>query len=142
MHAYVQPMLQGSRHTVPLMPYTAAHSMRDSGKVNALDDVVALGRVRIVTEGTAIHRAGDAFRSVFYVKSGAAKRVLIQEDGREQILGFPMPGTSLRWRRFLLERTARQWLRSTSAQSSKFHSKRWKHWRLSGPTLRALSINA
>ena len=29
---------------------------------------------------------------MFYVKSGAAKRVLIQEDGREQILGFPMPG--------------------------------------------------
>ena len=92
MHAYVQPMLQSSRHSAPLMPYMASQSMRDSGKANPLDDVVALGRVRIVAEGTAIHRAGDAFRSVFYVKSGAAKRVLIQEDGREQILGFPMPG--------------------------------------------------
>ena len=92
MHAYVQPMLQGSRHNVPLIPYMAGRSMRDSGSGSALDDVVALGRVRVVTEGTAIHRAGDAFRSVFYVKSGAAKRVLIQEDGREQILGFPMPG--------------------------------------------------
>ena len=92
MHAYVQPMLQGGRHSAPLMPYMASQSVRDSGKGNALDDVVALGRVRVVTEGTAIHRAGDAFRSVFYVKSGAAKRVLIQEDGREQILGFPMPG--------------------------------------------------
>ena len=92
MHAYVQPMLQGGRHSAPLMPYMASQSVRDSGKGNALDDVVALGRVRVVTEGTAIHRAGDAFRSVFFVKSGAAKRVLIQEDGREQILGFPMPG--------------------------------------------------
>lgn len=92
MHAYVQPMLQGGRHSVPLMPYKASQSIRDGGKVDPLDDVVALGRVRVVTEGTAIHRAGDAFRSVFYVKSGAAKRVLIQEDGREQILGFPMPG--------------------------------------------------
>lgn len=92
MHAYVQPMLQGSRQSVPSMPFMAPQSMRDSGKADPLDAVVALGRVRIVTEGTAIHRAGDAFRSVFYVKSGAAKRVLIQEDGREQILGFPMPG--------------------------------------------------
>ncbi|MBL8309404.1 MAG: helix-turn-helix domain-containing protein [Burkholderiales bacterium] len=57
-----------------------------------LEQIVALGRARVVTEGTAIHRAGDPFRSVFYLKSGAAKRMLIQEDGREQILGFPMPG--------------------------------------------------
>ncbi len=60
-----------------------------------LAEVVALGRVRVVTEGTAIHRAGDAFRSVFFLKSGAAKRMLIQEDGREQILCFPMPGDIL-----------------------------------------------
>ncbi len=58
----------------------------------ALDKIVALGHARIVTEGTAIHRAGDMFRSVFFLKSGAAKRLMIQEDGREQILGFPMPG--------------------------------------------------
>lgn len=61
----------------------------------ALADVVALGRMRVVTEGTAIHRAGDLFRSVFFLKSGAAKRLLIKEDGREQILGFPMPGDIL-----------------------------------------------
>jgi len=60
-----------------------------------LAEVVSLGRVRVVTAGTAIHRAGDAFRSVFFLKSGAAKRMLIQEDGREQILGFPMPGDIL-----------------------------------------------
>jgi CRP/FNR family transcriptional regulator, anaerobic regulatory protein len=58
----------------------------------AFEKIVALGSARLVTEGTAIHRAGDAFRSVFILKSGAAKRLMIQEDGREQILGFPMPG--------------------------------------------------
>ena len=69
---------------------------RDTGSRAAiLEAVVALGRIRLVTEGTAIHRAGDPFRSVFFVKSGAAKRMLIQEDGREQILGFPMPGDIL-----------------------------------------------
>jgi CRP/FNR family transcriptional regulator, anaerobic regulatory protein len=59
---------------------------------SALDKIVALGHARIITEGTAIHRAGDMFRSVYFLKSGAAKRLMIQEDGREQILGFPMPG--------------------------------------------------
>jgi CRP/FNR family transcriptional regulator, anaerobic regulatory protein len=61
----------------------------------ALAQVVELGRMRLVTEGTAIHRAGDAFRTVIFLKSGAAKRMLIQEDGREQILGFPLPGDIL-----------------------------------------------
>ena len=60
-----------------------------------LSAVVALGRLRVVTEGTAIHRAGDGFGSVFFVTSGAAKRSLLQADGREQILGFPMPGDIL-----------------------------------------------
>ncbi len=92
MHAYTQPTLQGSRHSAPLIPSMASQSERDGGKSAPLEAVVALGWVRVVTEGTAIHRAGDTFRSVFFVKSGAAKRVLIQEDGREQILGFPMPG--------------------------------------------------
>jgi len=77
------------------MPPGLAPSAGREQKPAVLDDIVALGRVRIITEGTAIHRCGDAFRSVFFIKSGAAKRVLIQEDGREQILGFPMPGDLL-----------------------------------------------
>jgi CRP/FNR family transcriptional regulator, anaerobic regulatory protein len=63
------------------------HTMR-----TALEEILALGKSRIVTEGTAIHRAGDTFRSVYFLKSGAAKRLMIQEDGREHVLGFPMPG--------------------------------------------------
>jgi CRP/FNR family transcriptional regulator, anaerobic regulatory protein len=59
---------------------------------SALEKIVALGHVRIIAEGTAIHRAGDTFRSVYLLRSGAAKRLMVQEDGREQILGFPMPG--------------------------------------------------
>jgi CRP/FNR family transcriptional regulator, anaerobic regulatory protein len=68
---------------------------RAASRDAVLAEVVSLGRLRIVTEGTAIHRAGDPFRSVFFVTSGAAKRSLVQEDGREQILGFPMPGDIL-----------------------------------------------
>lgn len=57
-----------------------------------LAQVVALGSAHVVTYGAAIHRTGQPFRSLFYLRSGAAKRILLQEDGREQILGFPMPG--------------------------------------------------
>jgi CRP/FNR family transcriptional regulator len=75
----------------PALLAARAATSRDA----VLAEVVSLGRVRVVTEGTAIHRAGDPFRSVFFLKSGAAKRMLIKEDGREQILGFPMPGDIL-----------------------------------------------
>ena len=57
-----------------------------------LEDMVAVGRVHTVAYGAAIHRVGEPFRSLFFLRSGAAKRILLQEDGREQILGFPMPG--------------------------------------------------
>jgi CRP/FNR family transcriptional regulator len=92
MYGYGQSALSGNRHDASGVLHTTPPSIRCNARKEPLDDIVALGRVRVVTEGTAIHRAGDAFRSVFYVKSGAAKRLLIQEDGREQILGFPMPG--------------------------------------------------
>ena len=89
MQSQVQPATQQFRvGNAGLMTSVRSTAARDA----VLEQVVALGRARVVTEGTAIHRAGDPFRSIFFVKSGAAKRMLIQEDGREQILGFPMPG--------------------------------------------------
>ena len=91
MYSQVQLVTPSISAGNPALLATRAASSRD----RVLAEVVALGRVRVVTEGTAIHRAGDAFRSVFFLKSGAAKRMLIQEDGREQILGFPMPGDIL-----------------------------------------------
>jgi CRP/FNR family transcriptional regulator, anaerobic regulatory protein len=61
-------------------------------KTDAFEKIVAIGSSRVVTEGTFIHRAGDHFRSVYFLRSGTAKRSLITEDGREQVLGFPMSG--------------------------------------------------
>ncbi len=69
---------------------TTQHPLAFSNSV--LAQVVALGSAHIVSYGTAIHRAGEPFHSLFFLRSGAAKRILLQEDGREQILGFPMPG--------------------------------------------------
>jgi CRP/FNR family transcriptional regulator, anaerobic regulatory protein len=79
------------------LPSVIARACRRLGgsTSQAIDRVVELGRARVIAPGTAIHRAGDQFRSVFYVRSGAMKRTLIQEDGREQVLGFPFPGDFL-----------------------------------------------
>ena len=92
MYTSAQPLFQTTLVTHSTLLPCSAPSTSSLRSGAPLDAIVALGRMRMVTEGTAIHRARDPFRSVFYVKSGAAKRVLIQEDGREQILGFPMPG--------------------------------------------------
>jgi hypothetical protein len=37
---------------------------------DAIEEIISLGRARVIAPGTAIHRAGDPFRSVFYVRSG------------------------------------------------------------------------
>ena len=91
MYSQAQSVTPYFRIGSPALLASRSAASRDA----VLAEVVALGRVRVVTEGTAIHRAGDPFRSVFFLKSGAAKRMLIKEDGREQILGFPMPGDIL-----------------------------------------------
>lgn len=62
---------------------------------DALHRVLALGQSRIVREGMAIHRVSDPLRSLFFLRTGVAKRIMLQEDGREQILGFPLPGEIL-----------------------------------------------
>ena len=88
MHAQTLPAASHVRLVNPMLLAARSAICRDP----VLSEVVALGRLRVVTEGTAVHRAGDLFGSVFFLTSGAAKRTLIREDGREQILGFPMPG--------------------------------------------------
>jgi CRP/FNR family transcriptional regulator, anaerobic regulatory protein len=42
--------------------------------------------------GDHIFRTGEKFESIFAVRAGTAKTSTIDEDGREQILGFHLPG--------------------------------------------------
>ena len=85
-HAQIATLQTGTRSSFTTTQQSAASSN------SVLAQVVALGSAHLVTYGTAIHRAGEPFHSLFFLRSGAAKRILLQEDGREQILGFPMPG--------------------------------------------------
>jgi CRP/FNR family transcriptional regulator len=58
-----------------------------------LDGVVRFHRT--VKRGQALHRSGDAFESLYALRSGSFKTVTLHFDGREQVTGFQMAGEIL-----------------------------------------------
>ena len=42
--------------------------------------------------GQRLFRSGDAFRALFAVRTGMVKTTLVDAEGREQVLGFYLPG--------------------------------------------------
>ncbi len=50
---------------------------------------------RRVKRGEALFNAGDAFSSVYAIRSGFFKSTLLDDDGREQVTGFYMAGELL-----------------------------------------------
>jgi CRP/FNR family transcriptional regulator len=50
---------------------------------------------RRVKRGETLYRAGDAFNSLYAVRTGFFKSNVILEDGRDQVTGFHMPGEIL-----------------------------------------------
>ena len=57
--------------------------------MDALDDIVKRGRP--LKKGEYLFRQGDAFASVFAVRSGALKTFSLSDTGEEQITGFHLP---------------------------------------------------
>ena len=57
--------------------------------MDALDDIVKRGRP--IKKGEFLFRQGDAFGSVFAVRSGALKTFSLSDSGEEQITGFHLP---------------------------------------------------
>ena len=57
--------------------------------MDALDDIVKRGRP--LKKGEFLFRQGDAFNSVFAVRSGALKTFSLSDSGDEQITGFHLP---------------------------------------------------
>jgi CRP/FNR family transcriptional regulator len=48
-----------------------------------------------VRRGESLYRAGDAFHSLYAVRSGFFKSTVLLEDGRDQVTGFSMAGEIL-----------------------------------------------
>ena len=57
--------------------------------MDALDGIVKRGRP--LKKGEFLFRQGDAFDSVFAVRSGALKTFSLSDSGEEQITGFHLP---------------------------------------------------
>lgn len=57
--------------------------------MDALDEIVKRGRP--LKKGDYLFRQGDAFNSVFAVRSGALKTFSLSDTGEEQITGFHLP---------------------------------------------------
>ncbi len=74
---------------------------------NELEELDTLVEVRRgVSRGEALFRAGDAFTSLYAVRTGFFKTSVGSEDGREQVTGFQMAGELLGLDGISLERHA------------------------------------
>ncbi|SAK91400.1 Crp/FNR family transcriptional regulator [Caballeronia hypogeia] len=54
-----------------------------------------IGSTRTVRRGETLYRCGDAFQSIYAVRSGCFKTVLTHRDGNEQVTGFHLAGDTL-----------------------------------------------
>ncbi|RKP55958.1 Crp/Fnr family transcriptional regulator [Pararobbsia silviterrae] len=61
--------------------------------LDRLDAIV--GTRRSVRRGDALYRADDAFQSLYAVRSGSFKTVVVHRDGGEQVTGLFLPGDPL-----------------------------------------------
>ena len=75
-----------------LNPVCLPVAVRDD-ELDELDSIIK--RSRPLRKGEHLFRAGDAFESVYAVRSGAFKTCTISEDGEEQVTGFYLPGEIL-----------------------------------------------
>ncbi|CAN7344163.1 fumarate/nitrate reduction transcriptional regulator Fnr [Trinickia sp. LjRoot230] len=50
---------------------------------------------RIVKRGEALYRTNDVFQSIYAVRAGSFKTVVMHRDGREQVTGFHLTGEVL-----------------------------------------------
>lgn len=62
-------------------------------ELEQLDSIVAMRRR--VKKGAALFHTGEAFKSLFAVRSGFFKTCISANDGRDQITGFQAPGELL-----------------------------------------------
>jgi len=96
--------MQSTPHTLRLEPFKVACSscnLRElclpvgisAQQLDRLDDIVATRRS--LERGEALFCVGDAFNSLYAVRTGFFKTCVSSEDGRDQVTGFQMAGELL-----------------------------------------------
>ena len=62
----------------------------DKSELEKLDSIV--GRGRPLQKGDALYRQGEKLNSLYAVHSGSLRSYIITKDGKEQTMGFYLPG--------------------------------------------------
>ncbi|XUW90517.1 helix-turn-helix domain-containing protein [Burkholderia sp. M6-3] len=62
-------------------------------EVARLDAIIC--STRLVRQGEALYRADDSFQSVYAVRAGSFKTIVIHRDGQEHVTGFHLAGDVL-----------------------------------------------
>jgi CRP/FNR family transcriptional regulator len=62
----------------------------DAEALRQIDELMT-ARIRL-RKGETLFRSGDRFTSLYAIRSGSCKTVLLSEDGQEQVAGYHMPG--------------------------------------------------
>lgn len=78
--------------TDTMRPFSMGGNLNDSDR-KRLDSVIH--NWRMVRRGEALYRAGDAFQSIYTLRSGSFKTVVTHQSGCEQVSGFFLTGETL-----------------------------------------------
>jgi len=81
-----------TEHFCSSCAFAEACSVAGYGKPELNDLHCLVEHIGPLEPGQRIFRAGDAFRALFAVRTGMIKTTLVDAEGREQVLGFYLPG--------------------------------------------------
>ncbi|MFM0136359.1 fumarate/nitrate reduction transcriptional regulator Fnr [Caballeronia grimmiae] len=84
---------KGARCSTCSMQRVCIPSGLSSDEYERLDAIIC--STRTVRRGEMLYRSGDAFQSVYAVRSGCFKTVIMHRDGNEQVTGFHLAGDAL-----------------------------------------------
>jgi CRP/FNR family transcriptional regulator len=82
-----------ARCSVCLMRPACMPAELSPANLSQLDTTICTSRP--LKRGDALYRANDAFKSIYAVRVGSFKTVVMHRDGREQITGFQIAGDTL-----------------------------------------------
>lgn len=94
------PTLRNAKHETPAALHSLPAAMvADTlvglpGEVTSVVAKAASGKRR-VRMGEFLYRSGNPFHSIFVVRAGMFKTILLDSEGREQVTGFQMTGEVL-----------------------------------------------
>lgn len=95
------PCADGKAFQARPQQHCGSCSMRSACMPQALDDQELtrfdsiVSATRFIKRGDSLYRANDTFLSIYAIRAGSFKTVVMHRDGREQVTGFHLAGEVL-----------------------------------------------